>query len=230
MTGADSKVTRVLSVRFAARASWMDLFSQPDCMAYYLPQSARCPVYARPQLVTFLTLALCLRHAYDCITHGIDWSNHLPECMGNSTMSNAKQASKQRRRRKAVPVLGVAGLSLSLASGVSVASGSVATDMPTRGAGISHEITLGEEEIFDVSLATFYVSDKETPGTLPPGVQVAGACSGGCGCGCGCGCCGGAAEIFYRSGMLGNYADPPQQKPAHKYTHARKRTHVPKNP
>ena len=139
-------------------------------------------------------------------------------------MSHAKQASKQRRRGKAIPVLGVAGLSLSLASGVSVASGRVATDMPTRNTGISHEITLGEEEIFDVSLTTFYVFDKETAGTFPPGVQLARAC------GCGCGCFGGAAEIFYRSGMLGRDADLPQQKPAHKYTHARKRTYVPKNP
>ncbi len=144
-------------------------------------------------------------------------------------MSHAERASKQKRRGKAVPVLGVAGLSLSLASGVSVASDRVATDMHTRNTGISHEITLGEEEIFDVSLATFYVSDKETAGTLPPGVQVAGGGCSGSACG-GCGCCGGAAEMFYRSGMLGSDADPPRQKPAHKYTHVRKRTHVPKNP
>jgi len=143
-------------------------------------------------------------------------------------MSHAKQASKQKRRRKAVPVLGVAGLSLSLASGVSVASDRVATDMPTRSAGISHEITLGEEEIFDVSLATFYVCDKESAGTFPPGVQVAGGCSGSASCGCGC--CGGAAEMFYRSGMLGIDADPPQQKPAHKYTRAHKRTYISKKP
>ena len=146
-------------------------------------------------------------------------------------MSHAERASKQKRRGKAVPVLGVAGLSLSLASGASVASDKVATDMQTRNTGISHEITLGEEEIFDVSLATFYVCDKETTGTFPPGVQVAGGgCSGsGCG-GCGCGCCGGAAGMFYRSGMLGSDADPPRQKPAHKYTHARKQTYVRKNP
>ena len=142
-------------------------------------------------------------------------------------MSHAKQASKQRRRGKAIPVLGVAGLSLSLASGVSVASGRVATDMPTRNTGISHEITLGEEEIYDVSLATFYVCDKETAGTFPPGVQLAGGGSGSA-CG-GCGCFGGAAEIFYRSGMLGIDADPPQQRPAHKYRRAHRRTNVPKN-
>jgi hypothetical protein len=33
--------------------------------------------------------------------------------------------------------------------------------MPTRNTAASHEITFGEEEIADVSLATFYVFDKE---------------------------------------------------------------------
>ena len=31
-----------------------------------------------------------------------------------------------------------------------------------------HEILLGEEEISDVSLATFYVFDKENAGAPPP--------------------------------------------------------------
>jgi len=63
-----------------------------------------------------------------------------------------------------------------------------------------HEIFLGEEEISDVSLATFYVFDKENAG-LPPlahklrlarcggGYRRGGACGGGGGCG-GCGGCG----------------------------------------
>ena len=82
-----------------------------------------------------------------------------------------------------------AGLSLSLASG---ASGGPAVDMPAPNGGVNHEITLVEEEISDVSLATFYVFDKENIGTLRPGVQLArGGCGGG-GCGCrGCGGCGG---------------------------------------
>ncbi len=53
-----------------------------------------------------------------------------------------------------MPVLGAAGLSLSLASGASAAIGEPATDMLTP-TGVSHEITLCEEEISDVSLATF---------------------------------------------------------------------------
>jgi hypothetical protein len=57
----------------------------------------------------------------------------------------------------------------------------------------SHELTLSEEEVFDVSLATFYVFDRESA----PGFQlVRGGCSGcghggGCGCGHGIGGCGG---------------------------------------
>ena len=58
---------------------------------------------------------------------------------------------------------------------------------------------LDEEEISDVSLATFYLFDKEDLGTSRPGVQLA-AFRGGCGCGHGCGgggCrgCGGGSRL-----------------------------------
>jgi hypothetical protein len=62
-------------------------------------------------------------------------------------MPRAKQASKRNRRSKALPVLGAAGLSFSLASG---ASGGPAVNMPTPNSGVSHEITLADEEISDV--------------------------------------------------------------------------------
>lgn len=109
-------------------------------------------------------------------------------------MSQPKQASKRKRRIKATPVLGVAGL-FSLAGGVGVASastGAPAADVPLQKITPSHEIMLGEEEISDVSLATFYVIDKENAAAAQSGVKVAwwrgcGRC-GGCGCrGCGCG-------------------------------------------
>ena len=113
-------------------------------------------------------------------------------------MSQPKQASKQKRRACAVPLLGAAGLSLSLASGASAATEVPVTDAPTQDTGVSHEIFLGEEEISDVSLATFYVFDKENPQTSWPRVQLAHGCGGGgggCGCGGGghggCGCGGG---------------------------------------
>ncbi len=51
---------------------------------------------------------------------------------------------------------------LSLTGGASAATGGPAVDMPTMpNSAAGHEITLGEEEISDVSLATFYVFDKE---------------------------------------------------------------------
>ena len=45
-----------------------------------------------------------------------------------------------------------------------------------------HQVTLCEEEIFDVSLATFYVFDKENAGTFRRGVRLAAGGCGGCGC------------------------------------------------
>ena len=62
-------------------------------------------------------------------------------------MSNAKQTSKRKHRACAVPLLSAAGLSLSLASGASAGTGTAATDMPSQKTGVSHEVTLGEEEI-----------------------------------------------------------------------------------
>jgi hypothetical protein len=98
-------------------------------------------------------------------------------------MSRAKQAPKRKHRACAVPLLGAAGLSLSLASGSPAATVGPA----------AHEITLGEEEISDVTLATFYVFDKENPRI--PGIQLArgGGCGGG-GCGGHGGCGGGCAR------------------------------------
>jgi hypothetical protein len=100
-------------------------------------------------------------------------------------MSHAKQASKRKRRSKAVPMLGAAGLSLSLASSASAASSGAAAEVLTRNTGVTHEITLREEEICDVSLATFYVFDKDSVETLRPRPRL--AAGGGCGGGCPCG-------------------------------------------
>src|ERR1700681_5082795 len=87
-------------------------------------------------------------------------------CMEDATMPRAKQASKRKRGTKAVPALGAAGLTMSLVGGASAAA------MPTQDVprvpnlAPSHEITLGDEEISDVSLATFYVFEKKKPGSL----------------------------------------------------------------
>jgi hypothetical protein len=105
-------------------------------------------------------------------------------------MSRAKQVTT-RKRRKAMPVLGAAGL-LALASS---ASAEAPADTMAPNAGVSRPVLLGEEEISDVSLATFYVFDKENSGFLKPGIQLArgGGCGGG-GCGCGHGCGGGGCR------------------------------------
>ena len=111
-------------------------------------------------------------------------------------MSRAKQASKRKRRKAAVtvPVLGAAGLSLSLAGGASATTGGATADIATYNGALNHEITLGEEEISDVSLATFYVFDKENAATPKLGEKLAyrgcgrcGGCARGCARGCRCG-------------------------------------------
>jgi hypothetical protein len=117
-------------------------------------------------------------------------------------MARAKRASKRNRRSKAVPVLGAAGLSLSLVGGASASTSGPATDVGPQNTSPTHEIFLGEEEISDVSLSTFYVFDKENTATPQVGEKVAawgcrcGGCRcGGCRCGwrgcVGCGGCGG---------------------------------------
>jgi len=143
-------------------------------------------------------------------------------------MPRAKQASKRKRRSKAVPVLGAAGLSLTLASGASAVTEPPAADVLTQNTGANREIALRDEEISDVSLATFYVFNKENAGAFRPGMRLAmGACSGCGGCGCsGCGCWTGT---YYTSSVFGNDAYPPPPiRPGHRYAHAPR--HVPKKP
>ena len=115
-------------------------------------------------------------------------------------MARTKQASKRNRRSKTVPVLGVAGLSLSLASGTSASTGGPAADVAPQATSPNHELFLGDEEISDVSLSTFYVFDKENAAQPQLGQKVAWGCGcRGCRCGCrcgfrrcwGCGGCGG---------------------------------------
>jgi hypothetical protein len=128
-------------------------------------------------------------------------------------MSHAKQSSTKRKRSiNAVPVLSAAGLSLSLASGASAAIGRPAADMPT-----SHEITLCEEEISDVSLATFYVFDNEKAGTFRRCIRLAAGGCGGCG-GCGDGGGGeGCASSYSGAAPFGSYVTPPHySKPTRK--------------
>jgi hypothetical protein len=94
-------------------------------------------------------------------------------------MARTKQASKRKRGKTALPVLGAAGISLAMAGGASATP--PAADLPSQDTG--PRITLGEEEISDVSLATFYVFDKENESELDQDLIL--AKGGGCGCKCG---------------------------------------------
>src|SRR5580692_12925031 len=122
------------------------------------------------------------------------WQRISQELTEEATMSRVKQASKQKRIDKAaaVKVLGAAGLSFSLVGSAS------ASTMPTAGIPQSdntspnQRFVLSEEEMIDVSLATFHVFDRENVGS---GVQLARGGCGGCGCGHGGGGCGGCAHV-----------------------------------
>jgi len=119
-------------------------------------------------------------------------------------MSRVKQALKQRRITKAVPALGAAGLTFSLVGGASAAVAPANNESQTPNYSPNHQLTLGDEEIADISLATFYVFDKEAAEAARTGVQLAWvARCGGCracracrgcavvrACRCGCGGCG----------------------------------------
>ena len=97
-------------------------------------------------------------------------------------MAQAKKAAERKRRKIALPVMGAAGVSLALAGGASAISKARAADILSRDTTSPREITFGEEEIADVSLATFYVFDKETDGILQDNVILAAACGGCRGC------------------------------------------------
>jgi hypothetical protein len=120
-------------------------------------------------------------------------------------MPQVKQASKQKRATKAaIPALGAAGLTFSLLGSAS-ASAVPTADVPQMTHFAPNEaMTLGEEEMADVSLATFHLFDKENVGSDVQVAWVRGcrACRGcgvvrGCRCG-GCGGCGGCCARWGR--------------------------------
>jgi hypothetical protein len=107
-------------------------------------------------------------------------------------MVRVKQTPKRKHRKKMSPALGaagVAGMSVAIAGGASANAAPAPVSLDSL---FTHPpIVLGEEEIADVSLATFYVFDKENADIPEAGVQLARGC-GGCGCR-GCGGCRGCA-------------------------------------
>src|SRR6476619_2662282 len=126
-------------------------------------------------------------------------------------MSKAKITLHKRLRRGA-PVLGAAGLSLWLGGGAPAATGVATRDIPTCSLLLDQEQTLREEEISDISLATFHISDREETSRLH--TRIAGGACGACGAGlygdgsgtsagAGGGCGGGGSGFHVRIGACG---------------------------
>src|ERR1700722_20718934 len=99
-------------------------------------------------------------------------------------MTQAKRNSTRKRKKPALSkktalALGAAGVSLAMTGAASASA--PATHVPSQDN--ARRVMLTEEEISDVSLATFQVFDRENP-PLSQGIKL--ARGGGCGCG-GCG-------------------------------------------
>jgi hypothetical protein len=116
-----------------------------------------------------------------------------------------KRSSKRKRRSKALPALGF-GVSLTMASGACASTSEASANTPAPSQ--NHEIFLGEEEISDVSLATFHLFDKENAGPPPLSQKLRLAAGCGAGCGCGCACTSGCVQ-----------PQPPQSPHATQPTH-----------
>ena len=96
-------------------------------------------------------------------------------------MPGTRHVSRRRNGKEAVTVLGAVGISLSLAGGASAATAVPAMKESSRPVAPGSEITLSDEEVADVSLATFYVFDKESENP-PHGWRFAGGGCRGCTC------------------------------------------------
>ena len=90
-------------------------------------------------------------------------------------MAHAKRASRRNGRRLGA----AAGMSLAMGGGAVAAAPT--TNVPSEDTAPRPVITLGEEEISDVSLATLYIFDKENESQLDQGIRVAAKGGGGCG-------------------------------------------------
>jgi hypothetical protein len=124
-------------------------------------------------------------------------------------MARSKQASKRKGRTRTLPVVGAAGVSLAFASGAS--ANAVTEHTLPQGIAPHPSITLGEEELSDVNLGTFYVLDQENV-SFGERIQLARRGCGGCGCrgcaargcrGCGCGGCRGCGGVRFFGGCGG---------------------------
>jgi hypothetical protein len=110
-------------------------------------------------------------------------------------MSKAKKTSRGRRPGKTLPVLGAAGVSLALANGAQASVDSMTTEVLAHPRTPGHEITLCEEDVSGISLATFGLFDKKNL----PRMRVA-----ACACACG--------TDFYPNSSSGGEREPAGQR------------------
>ena len=94
-------------------------------------------------------------------------------------MRHTKVATQRKRRTNALPVLGAAGLSFSLATGAPAVVGSANPD--SAASALVAEQVMDEEQISDVSLATFRMIDNESVITLGPRARPTRVSQGACG-------------------------------------------------
>jgi hypothetical protein len=95
----------------------------------------------------------------------------------DGTMPQMKEATGRKHRIKAMPALGAVGLSLSLASGTSAAISG--TNAPTSATAARQ--VMDEEQISDVSLATFHLFDNESVDPERSGTRRTMVSQGACG-------------------------------------------------
>jgi len=126
-------------------------------------------------------------------------------------MPRVKKASKQTPITKAAAMtaLGAAGLGLSLAGSASASTVPIADVPQTDDLSPNQRFVLSEEEMADVSLATFHIFDNEhlrsdmQLAVVVRGCRGCGGCRGCRGCawrGCRCGGCGGCGGCCLRWG------------------------------
>jgi hypothetical protein len=121
-------------------------------------------------------------------------------------MPHTKEAAQRKRRTKAVPVLGAAGLWFSLATGAPGAVGNVNPD-PATSALVAEQV-MDEEQISDVSLATFRMIDNESGTTRRPRTRPTVVSQGACG-----------ADLYLPqnppavSGPVDQASPPPRSRP-----------------
>jgi hypothetical protein len=137
-------------------------------------------------------------------------------------MPIVKKSAKRKNPSKAVSLFGVAGMTL--LAGASAAFAHPASDPATDS---SNKLFLGEEEIADVSLATFYAIDHEGQGGGGRATRRIRLALGACGCGCGAcgGCWGGSYLPPGPRPVFGDVYTPYEQvRPVQKYRRTYRRT------